>query len=230
MASIKDQNPVIGITVGTDEKRGYVISRNYPKAVGAAGGKPILLPREARDLEGIDGLLLSGGGDVAPDFYGEEPRAGLKGVDRERDEHELRLTREALRSGIPVLAICRGIQVLAVAAGGRLAQDLSLLGGISHWQSAPSAQPHHWVEVLAGTRLRDILGVDRLLVNSFHHQAVSQVPPGLRIAARSSDGVIEAIESQGEGFVLGVQWHPECMWRDDPLAFRVFQAFVEACR
>jgi putative glutamine amidotransferase len=221
---------MIGITVGMNGEGRYVLSRDYPEAVAAAGGKPVLLPLEARDLGGMDGLLLSGGGDIAPDLYGEDPRAELRGVDRKRDEYELSLTREVLRSRIPVLAICRGIQVLAVAAQGRLIQDLSQMGDINHWQTAPRPQPHHWVEVLTGTRLRDILGVDRLFVNSFHHQAVAQVPPGFRIAARSSDGVIEAIESQGENFVLGVQWHPECMWRSDPLALRIFQAFVEACR
>lgn len=220
---------MIGITVGVNGEGRYVLSRDYPEAVTAAGGKPILLPFDARDLGGMDGLLLSGGGDIAPHLYGEEPRAKLRGVDRERDEYELSLTKEALRRGIPVLAICRGIQVLAVAAQGRLIQDLSQMDGINHWQTAPRSQPHHWVEVLPGTRLRDILEVERLFVNSFHHQAVAQVPPGFRIAARSG-GVIEAIESEGEKFALGVQWHPECMWRGDPLALRIFQAFVEACR
>ena len=149
-------------------------------------------------------------------------------IDPKRDDSELKITREALRRGKPVLAICRGHQVLNVAAGGTLIQDTTsqVEGALKHRQNAPTYYPSHTVTVKEGTRLHGIFGKGELGVNTFHHQAVKDLGEGLVATAWAPDGVIEAMESPGEAFVLGVQWHPERMIDGEML--KIFQAFVEA--
>jgi putative glutamine amidotransferase len=227
--------PAIGITTGIDDKGFFSLRPEYARAVEKAGGLPILLaPGEdpAAHLARLDGLLLSGGSDVDPSIYGEAAHPTSKWV-RERDDFELALTRAAIERDLPVLAICRGQQVLNVAAGGTLVQDipseLPTAGG--HYpKDVPRWQTAHEVEVLPGTRLREIVGQDALAVNSFHHQAVRDIGRGLRLAARGHDGVIEAVESPSHRFVVGVQWHPEAMWNQAPDHQELFRAFIEAAR
>ena len=194
-----------------------VYALNYFRKAFAAGLLPIALPAvdpEAAEAycDLVRGLVLTGGSDVDPSFYGEEPEPGLGPTVLERDEFELALTREALRRRMPVLGICRGLQVLNVAMAGSLVQDLGDGDGPAHgtgnWQAA-----HHEVEV-THPALAGHTG-PRLRVNSLHHQAVSRVASGLVVAGRAEDGVIEAVVGEACP-VLGVQWHPELLATGDP--------------
>lgn len=213
------------------------VPAGYAAAVEAAGGIPVVLPvlapgKAAEVLAHLQGLLLSGGVDLDPSHYGEDPLPGLGRVTPERDAFELALARQALAAGVPVLGICRGVQVLNVAAGGSLFQDLGsqLKKVLKHRQEAPRWHESHAVRLDPSSRMAAILGVTEARVNSFHHQAVRVVAPGLRAAAWAPDGVIEAVESADGRFALGVQWHPEEMWNRYPLHLKPFSALVEAAR
>jgi putative glutamine amidotransferase len=181
-------------------------------------------------LEGLAGLLLSGGDDVAPELYGQEPHPKLEVVDRARDEFELALARAAVARGMPVLGICRGAQVMGVALGGELIQDIpSQVGGAQTHRSASKQAPaRHEVRIAEGSLLSRIVGARSMVVNSYHHQGAARFGNGLRPVAWSSDGVVEAVELVGHAFVLGVQWHPERMWRRAPRQRRIFSTFVAA--
>lgn len=218
-----------------DEEKRIRVPAGYAAAVEAAGGIPVVLPvlkpeRAPEVLSHLHGLLLSGGVDVDPSYYGEDPLPGLGRITPERDAFELALTRRALEAGVPVLGICRGVQVLNVAAGGTLYQDLASQRErvLKHSQEAPRWHESHTVRVEPGSRLAAILGVTEARVNSFHHQAVREVPSGLRAVAWAPDGVIEAVEAPDHRFVMGLQWHPEEMWRRDRLHLKPFAALVEA--
>jgi len=241
------RRPLIGIPAATLEPPPnpgapyFQFSGNYPAALAACGALPVIIPlglpeELLRELfERLDGLLLAGGVDVAPEAYGETPHPALGRVDPLRDATELTVARWALAADLPILGICRGIQSLNVAAGGTLYQDLSAqyAGAIRHAHrpaESPWERPTHRVTVTADSRLATILGVRELPVNSFHHQAVKDPAPGFAVVARAEDGVIEGIERPAGRFVVGVQWHPEGMFRTDPAARRLFAAFVEAAR
>jgi putative glutamine amidotransferase len=235
--------PLIGITtsltLGTTPERAY-INVAYIRAVQAAGGIPILLaPHFTAETQHalwprLDGLLLTGGGDVAPGRFGEPPHPAVDEVSPARDELETGLTRRALSDHVPLLAICRGIQVLNVALGGTLVQDLpsEWPGALAHSQKAPRHEPTHAVKVMGeGTRLGRVLGAPELEVNSQHHQAIKQVGEGLREVAWAPDGVVEGIELEDDHrFVLGVQWHPEELVDHDAAARNLFLAVVDAAR
>jgi putative glutamine amidotransferase len=186
-------------------------------------------------LDGCDGVLLTGGPDVDPVEYGDLDRHPTVDVDAERDAYELALAREALRLDLPMLGICRGAQVLNVAAGGTLLQDLPSAGPslLDHSQPEPRDRIAHDVIVSHETRLGQVLadGLDdegRTAVNSRHHQAIKSPAPGFIVSATAPDGVIEGIERPGARFCLGVQWHPENFWRTGE--FRpLFEAFIAAC-
>jgi putative glutamine amidotransferase len=206
---------------------------SYLDAVAAAGGIPVILaPLPARRLEAIierlDGVCLSGGPDVEPACYGSPAHPELGPTEPEVDLFELGLVRAARRRGLPILAICRGMQVLNVARGGTLAQHLPDLGDeIAHRQTTPASQPSHSVAVAADSRLARIAGSDRIDVNSFHHQAIDRLGTGLEPVAWSADGVIEAVEAPGDPFTLGVQWHAECL-TDRPEQARLFVSLIDA--
>ena len=210
-----------------------ILTHDYLLRVREAGGLPVMLPPIGEFphaiLDRFDGLLLTGGEDILPERYGQPPSPKLGDVDPLRDALELGLAAEAVRRGMPVLAICRGLQVLNVAMGGTLIQDLpsEQASEVAHRQEAPSTQGTHPVTLSAGSRLAGIAGAERLVVNSFHHQAARDVGRGLKAVAQAEDGVIEAVEAT-EGFALGVQWHPECQHGE--FTGRLFGAFVEACR
>ncbi|MGO0123500.1 gamma-glutamyl-gamma-aminobutyrate hydrolase family protein [Desulfothermobacter acidiphilus] len=227
----------IGITLGLDpEGRRYQLGRLYVEAVHRAGGLPVLLPplpptEAIAALRLVRGLLLSGGGDLDPHYFGEEPLPYTRRIDPSRDAFELALAGLALKRSIPLLGICRGMQVLNVAAGGTLYQDLTLGSSrpLKHYQEAPDWYASHWVEIRPDSRLSHILGgVTRIRTNSFHHQAVCRLAPGLRAVAWTSDGVVEAVEAEGKTLALGVQFHPEAMVHQDPLFLRLFLALVQA--
>ncbi|MCL6449996.1 MAG: gamma-glutamyl-gamma-aminobutyrate hydrolase family protein [Acetobacteraceae bacterium] len=227
--------PVVGVTCTFRQGDGHLLGAGYVSALEAAGAAPLLLPvAEPALLEAalgrLDGLVLSGGGDIDPAHFGQPPRAEVCFPNPRRDEAELRLARLALERGLPVLAICRGVQVLNVAAGGDLIQDIPLLvpGAVRHLFKPEESGGGHWVRIDPRSRLARLAGGERAWVNSFHHQAVDRPGRGLRAVAWAEDGVIEALEPEGEAPVMGVQWHPERMFERDPLAAGLFRALVEA--
>lgn len=229
--------PVIGLTCSHDEQTDRLfVSRNYTGAVAAAGGIPVLLgfPWEEQDLSGLlsvlDGLVLTGGGDVDPVFFGEDPLPGCGEITPERDLFEITLTRLFLSADKPVLGICRGMQVLNIAAGGDIYQDIPCRAGntLKHAQQAPRWHPTHDIEVAKDATLAKILGPGRIRVNSFHHQAVRNTAPGFVVSARSADGVVEGIECPGLTFIMGIQCHPETMWQRYPIFLELFKSLVGA--
>jgi putative glutamine amidotransferase len=237
------RRPAVGVTIENARKEVEVfrLREDYVRAVEAAGGLPLVLapgPAEGAEahaaelLDHVGALLLTGGADIDPSLYGEERHPEVKAVYPERDRFELALCREALRRDLPVLAICRGHQVLNVATGGTLVQDIpsQVPGARAHESDGERWETTHEVEILPATRLREILGKERVAVNSFHHQSVKQLGRDLVLSARSTDGVVEGIEMPRDRrrFVVGVQWHPESFW-DHPPGFQpLFEALVQA--
>ena len=226
--------PMIGITSSYNwDKHSHTIPNSYIDAIERAGGTPVILPPTFQIdvnqlLEAVDGLVLTGGVDVDPQIYGEDSVPNMGRIDPKRDHFELEITRRALEIGKPILAICRGHQVLNVAAGGTLYQDIpsQVEGSIKHSGKAPLYYPSHKARVQEGSKLHGMFEKDELGVNSFHHQAVKDLGEGLVATAWAPDGVIEAMEFPGESFVLGVQWHPERMIDGEML--KLFQSFIQA--
>lgn len=225
--------PVIGIT-GNFGDKGCELAEGYFASVLKAGATPLIIPPyEDRDalvntLERIDGLLLSGGGDLNPLFTGEEPVQGLHAINPRRDRAELLLIRLAADRQIPMLGICRGIQMITVALGGTLYQDIySQCEGrtlLKHSQDLERSYASHTVSVTEGSLLESVMGCRTLAVNSFHHQAVKDAGPHLKVCACAPDGVIEAVESSEHKSILAVQWHPECFaTRGDDSMLPLFQ-------
>ncbi len=239
------KSPLIGITAnalleGLKEsgRRGDVenaVPQAYVDAVEDAGGTPVLIPlvrnpsTAHRILESLDGLLLSGGGDIDPALYGEEPDPNLKVVDVEKDKLEKELIARALAKNYPLLGICRGMQILNVVAGGTLIQDIpsTARSSIQHLQRATAPVPIHRITLKKGSHLQKIAGQASLRVNSYHHQAVKKIAPGFEITATAPDGIVEGIESRRHRFVLGVQFHPEMMFREFPVFKKIFQKLVQ---
>jgi putative glutamine amidotransferase len=233
--------PLIGITtsvtVAKVPERAYV-NGTYIRAVQAAGGIPVLLtPHLTPEVQAalwqrLDGLLITGGGDIEPARFGEARHPTVDDVSPARDALEIGLTQRALADDVPLFAICRGIQVLNVALGGTLVQDIpsEIPGARAHSQQTPRDEPTHPVKVMGeGTRLGRVLGALELEVNSMHHQAIKRLGDGLTPVAWAPDGVIEAVEMPGdERFVLGVQWHPEELVGRDAAARNLFAAIVDA--
>jgi putative glutamine amidotransferase len=181
--------------------------------------------------ERMDGLLLTGGGDIDPTLFGEEPLPGLGSITPERDTLEIALIGHMLKANKPIFAICRGCQILNIAAGGDMYQDLYTQRDnlLQHTQHAPRSHTSHTLEVVEDSLLHRISGEVSFKVNSFHHQAVRNLAPGFVVSAAAKDGVIEAFESRNHTFVLGVQWHPEFMAEKDEVSQRLFNTFVAAC-
>ena len=220
-------------------ERWAAVRDTYTGAIRTAGGLPVILPAADGDpgviaeyLEALDGLLFPGGGDVAPAYYGEARDDRCHEPDRERDFFEIHLARAALERRTPILGICRGLQVLNVAAGGTLYQDLTCRPGTLPNHAAGGEdrrKPIHPVRILPGTRLHAIMGVSESVVTSTHHQFVKDLAPGFRITAESpEDCVVEGIEDPDHPFVVAVQWHPERMYREHPEHLALFQALVAA--
>ena len=215
----------------------YSSREELVRAILAAGGRPYLLP-SALPLDSIpevmrefDGLFISGGGDIHPDFFGGQMHPSIDGIDRERDEFELALCRQAVEMDKAVFGICRGQQVLNVALGGNLVVDIPSevphAGQHQWWPNFQRSRLSHSVQLEEGSLLADIMGGKEFEVNSLHHQSVKELGKGLRVTATAPDGVIEALEMPGKHFVLSVQWHPE--WLPDSAPMRqIFKAFVEA--
>jgi putative glutamine amidotransferase len=236
--------PVIGLTSNTipsqERYRPPRLGQNqtYLQAVLRAGAAPLLIPHITDHVllraiyQRLDGLLLPGGEDVAPTRYGEMPHEKCGTPSQERDETELTLATWAVEEGKPLLAICRGIQVLNIALGGSLYQDIQaqIPGAAKHdwYPGHPRTLRPHGVDCVEGSRLADTVGSSSLEVNSLHHQALKALAPTLEITARAPDGVVEAVEVPGHPFALGVQWHPEELAAEDAQAQALFAALVEA--
>lgn len=232
--------PLIGITTSNfiAPATGWPYNRSYVgciQAITDAGGLPVLIPvsvnTETRRqiYERLDGVLLSGGEDVTPAFYRATPHPALGRTDPDRDRAELELARWSVDDDRPLFCICRGHQLLNVALGGTLIQDIpaQVQTTIDHDSPQRAALVHH-VTVDPNSRLAAILGETSVPVNSLHHQAVDVPAPNLRVTACAPDGIIEGVELPGRRFVLSVQWHPEDLFRDHAMMRRLFRAFVEA--
>jgi putative glutamine amidotransferase len=220
-------------------ERWAAVRDTYTRAIRAAGGLPFILPVAdddpdliARYLDAVDGLIFPGGGDVAPAYYGEARDERCHEPDGERDLFEIHLARAALERRTPILGICRGLQLLNVAAGGTLYQDLACRPGtLPHHDTRGENRRKliHGVRILPGTRLHAIMGVTESQVTSTHHQVVKELAPGFRATAESQeDDVVEAIERPDHIFLVAVQWHPERMYRDHPEHLALFRALVVA--
>jgi len=221
--------------IGAADQDWQLIAQDYLNAIWRAGAIPVLLPidedpnRALEMLEMVDGLLISGGNDVSPELYGsKENKCGV--LDHNRDVMEKCLLEKALEKDMPVLGICRGVQLMNAALGGTLHQDLPSEGFPNHTiVEFDRNVVTHTVEVKESTLLAEILGSGELGVNSFHHQAVDKLADGLEAAAVSKEGIVESVYMPGRKFVLAVQWHPEMMY-DSEVQKKIFEAFVGACR
>jgi len=225
---------LVGISCDWEEGR-YLLEEGYVAAVRRAGGVPVVLPAlsEAAEVEVLLSVLkavvISGGGfDIDPRLYGELPHPRLKRIVPARTGFELRLVRAACRLRLPILGICGGAQLINVALGGSLYQHLpeDVPYGLNHLQREAKTCPSHKVHIARDSRLYELLQVDEIEVNSTHHQAVKALGQGLKAVAWAEDGVIEAIEGEGDGFCLGVQWHPEALVAAQPKWLAIFQALI----
>jgi len=210
--------PKIGITISSE-----VRAEPYAEAVRAAGGEPVVItPEHPVAFDELDGLVLGGGVDVNPELYGEAPHPETEEPNDARDAMERELLRGALDKDVPVLAICRGMQMLNVARGGTLTQHME--GHVMRPDN--KGEPAHPVKVREGSVLAGIVGAGTLEVNSRHHQAVARIGEGLGVVAAAADGTVEAVEMRGRRFVVGVQWHPEDMSAVDRLQRELFSRMV----
>jgi len=236
---MSSSRPLIGITPAYeyDEEKIY-LNNNYVESINRAGGLPMILPL-TEDCEVISqiaktcyGLLVSGGPDMDAMYYNEGNMHCNGNISPLRDAMELALVREVFKLKKPIFGICRGIQVLNVAMGGTLYQDIpSQIKNsdvLKHSQAAPRWYPTHEISIVGNSNVWSSFNCNTIRVNSFHHQAVKNVAPGFKVTSAASDGVIESIEFDGDIFVMGVQWHPEHMWKKDPIYLRIFELFVEA--
>lgn len=221
---------------GEPPQQEMALGLKYLKAIEDAGGIPVVVPPLRVDalaslLDRVSGLCISGGPDLNPIAYEEQSHDRLGPTWQELDDFELALVRAADERGLPMLGICRGLQLLNVARGGSLHQHLPDVVGerIAHRQPEPAHTPTHWVAMGGSGRLPRILRCRRIRVNSFHHQAVARLGAGLVVTGRASDGTIESLEAIDRSFVLAVQWHVECLV-DRPRQAAIFGAFVEAAR
>ena len=230
--------PIIGISSNIKENYLSVPLENI-HAVTKFGGVPLILPNVEEDAastmaELLDGLLLTGGGDIDPTLFGEEPHPKLGNVIPERDVFELALIQKMLEINKPILGICRGAQIVNIAVGGDMYQDIYAQINhelLQHVQKAHRSHLSHFVQVKKGSLLEKIAQTDKFKVNSFHHQANRNVPKGFSISATASDGIIEAIESNTHKFVLCLQWHPESLIaKNDRVSENIFKAFIGASK
>jgi len=234
---------LIGITTNPRFPKGDLsydrLAHTYVESVLAAGGVPVLLPNKLQEAElpalreRLDGILLSGGGDIEPGRFKGTPSPTIGDISEERDELEFGLVRMSVATDWPLLGICRGMQVIDVALGGTLYTDLPTQYDSTIEHNTPDEKGRdycsHEVTIKPGTVLAEILKSTRLAVNSFHHQGIKQVPPGLRVNATAGDGLVEGVEMVGKRFFIGVQWHPECLPQQAE-AKALFTAFIRAAQ
>jgi putative glutamine amidotransferase len=235
-SEIREHRSVTQTPQSEPPQQEMALGLKYMRAIEAAGGIPMVVPPLSAEalaplLSQVAGVCLSGGPDLDPVAYGELRHELIGPTWEELDRFELGLARAADALGLPILAICRGMQVLNVSRGGTLHQHLPDVVGdrIQHRQPQAATKPTHWVRIDPSSCLSEILGAQRKMVNSFHHQGVASLGDGLRISARASDGTVEGVEALDRDFVLGVQWHAECLV-GQPEHAALFNAFVAAAR
>lgn len=238
--------PIIGISTSVlvDEGGGFpgyeriLINKDYVSSVISAGAVPLMIPMDATEenlrqiLELVDGMIFSGGHDIAPIRYGEEPHQKLQEICPERDDFDFLLYRLAKEHSLPILGICRGFQLMNVSEGGKLYQDLSLKNteSLKHSQGHGPSVPTHTVKVESGSKFYKILGKEEIRVNSFHHQAVKSTSENVAISGKALDNVVEAIELKNYPFGLGVQFHPEMLQAKEEDMKKIFAALVSAAK
>lgn len=247
MNQLNGKKPIIGVTANlmampgrfSMEQERACLNQEYILSILKAQAVPILLPILAdqesihRQVELVDALVLSGGYDVSPLLYGEEPDPKLEAIYPQRDEYEIQIIKIAYQMGKPILGICRGLQILNVVFGGSLYQDLSYYqskNSIQHIQQTHMANGSHTIDLIPQTKLHQIFKTESLIANSSHHQAVKELAPGFIVSARSKDGLIEGIEKKESSFVIGVQWHPETMVEQSPEMLKLFEALTAKAR
>lgn len=223
------KKPVIGISPNYSyEKKEYALNEDYVLAIEKAGGYPIVLLPHQPLPDFLDGLLLTGGGDIDPLLFGEEPLHQSGEINPLRDAYEMRICQEALEQNLPMLGICRGMQIMNIVTGGGIYQDIGVQAGttLKHIQQAPRSYGTHSIFVEDNTLLTDLWENKRTVVNTLHHQSCSTLGKGFIASARSADGLIEAIEHTDKRFAVGVQWHPEAMKTEE--MGLLFTAFLKA--
>ena len=237
---VKDK-PVIGITAAYDFEKGFCsVKEDYYEAIIQCGAVPILIPvTEVKSmwveyLDICNGIILSGGPDIDATYFGEYNMPYANEISPVRDSMEIFLANQAIAMDKPLLGICRGIQIINIAAGGSIFQDIYAENNaegklMKHDQQAPRWFQIHNINIQSGTCLHNIFGKETLKVNSFHHQAVSKVAPEFIVNAYAQDGIIEAISHKNKKFVLGVQWHAENLWRKDKTHLKLFERLVSVC-
>ena len=235
----KRMKPIVGVMpLWDDRKNSLWMLPGYMDGIRLAGGIPVVFPlsSDEQDLEQLaglcDGFLLTGGHDVSPKIYGEEPIGGLSDTCEKRDVMETIVLGNAMDADKPVLGICRGIQFINAVLGGTLYQDLPTQNptAADHRQKPPYDIPAHTVAVVKGSPLYECVKTEQLSVNSYHHQAVKAVAPGLAPMAVSPDGIVEALYKPDRRFLWGVQWHPEFSFRTDANSRKIFEAFTAAMK
>lgn len=232
------KKPIIGVTSHVELDYKHSLSNDYVQAVIQAGGIPVILPIGLDNdveqiVDKIDGLVVTGGGDIDPTLFGEEPHPKLGTISPGRDSFEIAIIQKVLEADKPILAICRGIQILNIAVGGDMYQDIYTQIDnqlLQHSQKATRYHLAHFVKTTENSLLAEIIGEEQFKVNTYHHQAVRNVPEPFIVSGIASDGVIEAIESTAHKFVVGVQWHPEALAvNGNEPAKRIFTRLVESC-
>lgn len=231
-SEVRDAETLRQIKEGEPPGREIALGTDYVTAIERAGGIPVVIPPVETGLidellQRIEGLCLSGGPDIDPSAYDAEPSEHLGPTDADLDRFELSLTREALSHDLPVLAICRGMQVLNVSLGGSLTQHLPAVSDTPHRQEKPGTVPGHAIEIAPGTRLAEVAEATEIEVNTFHHQAIERPAAGLEVTARAPDRTIEAVESPEHSFVVGVQWHAE-LAASREIESKLFSGLVDA--
>ena len=237
---MKKRKPLIGLTPAEDSPAENArVSASYLDALQKSGALPLILPLSLSDddcsllIETLDGFLFTGGPDIHPFKFGEETLEGCGNYSSVRDRSEFLLFSRVFQEGKPIFAICRGIQLINIALGGDIYQDLKYACRtieIAHQQPFSADFPSHHVSAVPGSFLASIAGTSPIEVNSAHHQALRNSAPGLRACAFSPDGITEAAEAPGYPFLLGVQWHPELLFHTHEHARNLFRAFVDSCR
>ncbi|MBE7065619.1 MAG: gamma-glutamyl-gamma-aminobutyrate hydrolase family protein [Ruminococcaceae bacterium] len=233
------KKPLIGITLNHREDTYFTIRGNYIDSIIRAGGVPVPLCYDENNtelpeiVELLNGILFSGGEDVNPKYYGEETQEACGKICDDRDEFELKLYKYAVSKNLPILGICRGIQLINVAAAGTLIQDIPSFTAEKipldkHKQQPPYENFAHSSNVIEKTYFSELFGKDKISTNSMHHQAVKDLAPGFKAGVISDNGIIEAIYSENHNFIVGVQWHPEFLWDKGGETEKLFEAFIKA--